>query len=164
MVLGWSDGTPRISACASSATCMLFMTRHVVFECPAMQPVRDHYPALFSPAQGTMQLVMRQQAKLGMAHTTSWIVLMPFVPCLMLLMMHQSHLHQPWRLDRCNTVTHSDPVRLELCCLLPSMPLTDELLCTCAAFWYVQASTGHLTAATAGTHNAHPPAHPTCAV
>ena len=23
------------------------------------------------------------------------------MPCLMLLMMHQPHLHQPWRLDRC---------------------------------------------------------------
>ena len=38
-------------------------------------------------------------------HTTSWIVLMPLVPCLMLLMTHQPHLlhHQPWRLYRCNT-------------------------------------------------------------
>ena len=34
---------------------------------------------------------------------TSWvatIVLMPLVPCLMLLEMHQPHLHQHWRLHR----------------------------------------------------------------
>ena len=33
------------------------------------------------------------------------IVLMPLVPCLMLRMTHQPHLHQPWRLDRCNSLT-----------------------------------------------------------
>ena len=26
---------------------------------------------------------------------------------MMLLMMHQPHLHQPWRLDRCNPFIHS---------------------------------------------------------
>ena len=26
---------------------------------------------------------------------------------MMLLMMHQTHLHQPWRLDRCNPIIHS---------------------------------------------------------
>ena len=36
-------------------------------------------------------------------HTTTWIVLMPVVPRLMPLMMHQSHLHQRWRLDRWDT-------------------------------------------------------------
>ena len=35
---------------------------------PAMQPVRDRYPALFSPAQGTMQLFMWQQDIVGVAH------------------------------------------------------------------------------------------------
>ena len=78
----------------------------LVFECPAMQPVRDRYPALFSPAQGTMQLFMWQQDIVGW-HTTLWIVLMPLVPCPMLLMTHQPHLHQPWRLDRCNTFSLS---------------------------------------------------------
>ena len=29
--------------------------RHLVFECPATQCVRDRYPALFSPAKNTMQ-------------------------------------------------------------------------------------------------------------
>ena len=33
-----------------------------------MQPVRDRYPALFSPAQGTKQLFMWQQDIVGVAH------------------------------------------------------------------------------------------------
>ena len=32
---------------------------------------------------------------------------MCLVPLMMLLMMHQPHLHQPWRLDRCNPFIHS---------------------------------------------------------
>ena len=28
------------------------------------------------------------------------------MPLMMLLMMHQSQLHQPWRLDRCNPFIH----------------------------------------------------------
>ena len=64
----------------------------MVFECPAMQPVRKRYPALFSPAQSTMQLFMWQHDIVGVA---SWIVWMPLVPSLMLLMMHQSHLLSP---------------------------------------------------------------------
>ena len=40
-------------------------------------------------------------------HIKSWIALISLVPCLMLLMMRQPHLHQPWRLDRCNTFIHS---------------------------------------------------------
>ena len=55
-------GAHGISAYSSSATCMLFMMS------PAMQPVRDRYPALFSPAQGTMQLFMWQQDIVGVAH------------------------------------------------------------------------------------------------
>ena len=39
---------------------MLFMMRAFLFisECPEMQCVRGRYPALFSPAQNTMQLFM----------------------------------------------------------------------------------------------------------
>ena len=33
-------------------------------------------------------------------HTTSWIALMPMVPCLMPLIMHQPHRHESWLLDR----------------------------------------------------------------
>ena len=53
-----------------------------------MQCVRDRYPALFSPAKNT--------------------ILMCLVPLKMLLMMHQPHLHQPWRLDRCNLLIMLD--------------------------------------------------------
>ena len=67
---------------------------------PAMQCVRDRYPALLSSAKNTMQLFMWQR-DLGW-HTTSWIVLRCLVPLMMLLMMHQPHLHQPWRLDKCD--------------------------------------------------------------
>ena len=42
--------------------------RHLVFECPAMQCVRDRYPALFSPATNTMQLFMWQHDIVGVAH------------------------------------------------------------------------------------------------
>ena len=34
--------------------------RHLLLERPAMQTVRDRYPTLFSPAQGSMQLFMSQ--------------------------------------------------------------------------------------------------------
>ena len=34
-----------------------------------------------------------------------WTVLMCLVPLMMLLMTHQSHLHQPWRLNRCDPFT-----------------------------------------------------------
>ena len=57
-------------------------------------------------ASASMQLLMWQQDIVGVA--TPWNVLMPLVPCLMLLMTHQSHLHQPWRLDRCS-FTHCFP-------------------------------------------------------
>ena len=46
-------------------------------------------------------------------HTTSCIVFRCLVPLIMLLIMHQPHLHQPWRLDPvihpdiCNPVIHS---------------------------------------------------------
>ena len=39
-----------------------------IFECPAMQCVRDRYPALFSPAKNTMQLFRWQHDILGVAH------------------------------------------------------------------------------------------------
>ena len=38
-----------------------------MFECPAMQCVRDRYPALFSPANNTMQLFMWQRNIVGAA-------------------------------------------------------------------------------------------------
>ena len=52
---------------------MLFIgERHLMFECPAMQCVRDQYPALFSPANHTMQLFMWQRNTVGVAHFMDW--------------------------------------------------------------------------------------------
>ena len=54
---------------ASTAPCMpIHDERQLVLECPAMQPVRDHHPALFSPACSTMQLFMWQPDTVGVAH------------------------------------------------------------------------------------------------
>ena len=66
-----------------------------MLDCPAMQGVRDRYPALLSPAKSTMQLFMWQLNIVGVAHT-SGVVLRCLVPSMM-------HLHQPWRLERCNS-------------------------------------------------------------
>ena len=74
--------------------------RHLLLECPAMQTVRDHYPALFSPAQGSMHLF---RLVLWGSHISSWIVLTTLGQRRVLMMMvtrTQAHLHQPWRLYR----------------------------------------------------------------
>ena len=42
--------------------------RHVLLECSAMQTVRHHNAALFSPATGSMQLFMWQPVIVGVAH------------------------------------------------------------------------------------------------
>ena len=69
IVLGRRNGTPRDQRlCQQCDLHAVHDERHLVFECPAMQPVRDRYPALFSPAQGTMQLFMWQQDIVGVAH------------------------------------------------------------------------------------------------
>ena len=63
-----------------------------------MQTVRDRYSALFNPAMGRMQLFMGSR-------TSSWTVLTILGQRLMLMMTvirTQTHLHQPWRLDRCD--------------------------------------------------------------
>ena len=39
-----------------------------MLECPAVQSVRDPYPALFRPASNTMQLFMWQRDLVGVAH------------------------------------------------------------------------------------------------
>ena len=79
-----------------------------------MMPVWNRYPALFSPAESTMQLYMWQHDIVGVAHCVmdGFDILMSLMLCLMLLMMHQPHLHQPWRLDHCNLLTHSLTKRL----------------------------------------------------
>ncbi len=40
----------------------------MVFECPAMQPVRDRFPALFGAHALTMQQFMWQLNLVGVAH------------------------------------------------------------------------------------------------
>ena len=45
-----------------------------------------------------MQLFMWQQDIVGLAHYIM-VCFMPLVPCLMILMTHESH--EPWRLDGC---------------------------------------------------------------
>ena len=87
--------------------------QHLVFECPAMQLFEcpamamqcDRYPALFSTATNTMQLFMWQRNIVVVAH---------FQDCFEVLgalddapVMHQPHLHQPWRPDRCNPFIHA---------------------------------------------------------
>ena len=66
-VFGRRNGTQGTSACACGATCMLFMTP-CRFDCPALQPVQDYFPALFSPANNNMQLFMWRRDSVGMAH------------------------------------------------------------------------------------------------
>ena len=70
-----------------------------------MQCVRDRYPALFSPAKNTMQVFMWQHDIVGVAHFIKdcFEVLAALDDA---LVMHQPHLHQPWRLDRCNPFIH----------------------------------------------------------
>ena len=75
-----------------------------MLDCPVMQ-CRQRYPVLFSPAKNTMQLFMWQRNSVGVAHS--------IMNCcdvlgalMMLLRMHQSHLHEPWRLVTFN-FTHS---------------------------------------------------------
>ena len=63
-------------------------------------------PALFSPAQGSMQLFMWQADIVG-SHISSWTVLTFLGQRLMIMMKvtrTQTHLHQPWRLDRFHSV------------------------------------------------------------
>ena len=101
IVLGRRTGVPRAQRlCQRCNLHAVHDERHLVFECPAMQCVRDRYPALFSPAKNTMQLFMQQRNIVGVALYIK-IVLRCLVPSMMLLMMRKPHLHQPWRLDRC---------------------------------------------------------------
>ena len=69
IVLGRRTGVPRAQRlCQRCNLHALHDERHLVFECPAMQCVRDRYPALFSPAKNTMQLFMWQRNIVGVAH------------------------------------------------------------------------------------------------
>ena len=87
--------------------------RHLMYERPAMQCVRDRHPARLN----TMQLYMWQRDVVRVAHciVDRFDVLgstcFKLVPSLMILVMHQPHehgnVHQPWRLDGCNPLIQS---------------------------------------------------------
>ena len=69
-----------------------------------MQCVRDWYSALFSPAYNTMQLFMWQRDIMGVAHhiMECSVVLGAFCDA----PDDAPHVHQPWRLDRCDPFYH----------------------------------------------------------
>ena len=70
-----------------------------------MRRVRDWQPDLFDPAENNMQLFMWQRDTVTVwgGHATMMrVCFMCLLPLMMLLVMHQAHIHQPWRLDRCN--------------------------------------------------------------
>ena len=78
--------------------------------CPVERRVgcKSHY-VFSSPQRGSPQarvLTDSVASPLVGWHTTSGIVLMSMVPCLMLLTMHQSHLHLLWQLVECKSLTH----------------------------------------------------------
>ncbi len=54
--------------CMRCAQQVLGDERHLVFECPALQSVRDRYPGLFGAAIVTMQQFMWQLDIVGVAH------------------------------------------------------------------------------------------------
>ena len=69
VVLGRRTGVPRAQRlCQRCNLHAVHDERRLVFECPAMQCVRDWYPALLSPATNTMQLFMWQRNIVGVAH------------------------------------------------------------------------------------------------
>ena len=53
-----------VDACRDAVTCDV----HLVLECPAMQCVRDWYPALFTPANFPKQLIVWQHDIVGVTH------------------------------------------------------------------------------------------------
>ena len=78
----------------------------MVFGCPALQSVQDQ-PCL--PCLGLPNIpwsCSRGSVKVWGWRTASWIAFMYWVPFLVILMMHQPHLYQPWRLDMCHSFVH----------------------------------------------------------
>ena len=69
VVLGRRDRVPRDQRlCRGCDLHVVGDERHMVFECPAMQTVRDRYPTLFAPAHSTMQLFLWQPDLVRVAH------------------------------------------------------------------------------------------------
>ena len=69
IVQGRRSGTPRGQRlCQRCDQHAVGDERHLIFECPAMQCVRDKYAALFAPSICTMQQFMWQVDLTGVAH------------------------------------------------------------------------------------------------
>ena len=62
-----------------------------MFERPAMRSVRERNPALFSPADNTMQLFQWQRDIVGVAHYIMGCLMYTF---LLPLMMQSTHLYE----------------------------------------------------------------------
>ena len=97
-------------------------------ECPAMQPVRDCPPALFSPAKCTMQrCISRQHDMVGMAHY--------IMDCLDVLSAlsdaPDDASTSSWRLDSCNSLTHCGRG-------VQGVPTARRHKCTLRTCWHVQ--------------------------
>ena len=97
-----SHGT---SACASTAPCMLYMMRGTF--CLNALPCRLSGTAIL-PCLALLRAACSYSCGrliLWGSHISSWIVLTSLGQRLMIMMMvtrTQTHLHQPWWLDRCN--------------------------------------------------------------
>ena len=69
VVQGRCTGAPRAKRlCLLCDQCAVGDERHMVFECPALQNVRDKYAALFVDGASTMQQFMWQQDVIGVVH------------------------------------------------------------------------------------------------
>ena len=76
------------------------------FSCAQAEDGRCACKVIF-PAKNTMQLLMWQLESVGAAH---YVVDRFEVLCALddaSVAMRRPHLHQPWRLDRCNRFIHS---------------------------------------------------------
>ena len=79
-----------------------------MLECPAVQWVQDCHPAVFSPAEPTGLLFMRQHEGVEVVRCSYIVVcFIELVPMPMLLVICQPHVHQPCRLDSLKVTHHS---------------------------------------------------------
>ena len=83
------------------------MLRHLVFECPAILCVCKICTLHWSVHLKTPCSSSCGSVTLWAWHTASWAAVRFLAPCPMLLVMHQPHPHQPWRLNRCLSFIHA---------------------------------------------------------
>ena len=90
-------------------TSELITSQSISLGAPVIAPDGHLYWLEGRPTEGGRQVLVRRHAGSSLAQPLTAnpvIVGMSLVPCLMLLMMHKLHVHQPWRLDRCHSLTH----------------------------------------------------------